>query len=105
MIYTQTFCRAQLLAAKAAYGFSHIRKDDFMKLNKGLEIAFLLVGVLTVLEFIFLRGMFTWLIATTAVIAIGAVNVVFKAKQKEWLQAGLYILCSFALCMGYFAFL
>ncbi|GEM_PF-5353874 len=34
-----------------------------MKVVKYFQIAFLVVGMLTSLEFIFIRGMFTWLIA------------------------------------------
>lgn len=76
-----------------------------MKVNKTLEILFLIVGLLTALEFIFVRGMFTWLIAVAAVIAIGTLNIVFKLKHKEWLSACLYLLSSIALCMGYFVLL
>ena len=60
------------------------------------------MGTLTALEFIFLRGMFTWLIVVTAVIVVGSLNVIINIKDKEWLQASLYILSTIALCMGYF---
>ena len=73
-----------------------------MKIAKYFQIAFLVVGALTALEFIFLRGLFTWLIAVTAVIVVGSLNVIINIKDKEWLQASLYILSTIALCMGYF---
>ncbi len=74
-----------------------------MKLQKNLQIAFLIVGALVALEFIFVRGLFTWLIAVFAIIAVGGINVVVNAIKKEWLQSALFLLCTIALCMGYFA--
>lgn len=73
-----------------------------MKASKYLQVAFLVVGVLTVLEFVFIRGMFTWLIAVAAITVVGVLNVIVSMKNKEALQASLYILSTIALCMGYF---
>lgn len=73
-----------------------------MKTAKYYQIAFLVVGTLASIEFIFLRGMFTWLIAAIAVIVVGGLNVIINIKHKEWLQAYLYMLSTIALCMGYF---
>lgn len=73
-----------------------------MKNIKYLQYAFLIVGVLAVFEFIFVRGMFTWLISVAAVIVVGSLNVIVGIKNKEWLQALHYILSIIALCMGYF---
>ncbi len=74
-----------------------------MKLKKAAFIAFLIVGFITVLEFVFVRGMFTWLIVVIATAVVGIVNIVISLKDKEWLQALLFLLASIALCMGYFA--
>lgn len=38
-------------------------------MKRSFQIAYLAVGALTVLEFLFVRGMFTWLIMTIAVAA------------------------------------
>ncbi|WP_240377951.1 hypothetical protein [Bacillus piscicola] len=73
-----------------------------MKSIKYLQVAFLFVGVLAVLEFTLIRGMFSWLIAVAAVIVVGSLNVIVNFKHKEWLHALLYILSTVALCMGYF---
>lgn len=73
-----------------------------MKASKYFQIAFLIVGVLVALEFIFIRGMFTWLIAVAAIMLVGALNIIVSIKHKEWLQAALYILSTIAFCMGYF---
>lgn len=74
-----------------------------MKLKQGAQIAFLLVGALTVLEFVFVRGMFTWLIAVAAVAVVAAVNVVLACRDKDVLGALHYVLTAVALCMGYLA--
>lgn len=73
-----------------------------MKFKKSLEVLFLVVGILAVLEFICIRGMFTWFIAVAAVIIIGTLNIIVSLKYKEWLQACLYMLSIIALCMGYY---
>ena len=72
-----------------------------MSKSKYMQIAFLVVGTLTALEFIFVRGMFTWLIAVAAVLIIGVINVIANLTQKQILNALMYILCTVAICMGY----
>ena len=73
-----------------------------MKLRKALQITFLVVGLLTVLEFLFVRGMFTWLVAVAATAAAGLGNVAISLRDRRFCDAALYALCSVALCMGYF---
>ena len=68
-----------------------------------LEILYLVIGCLTVLEFLFVRGLFTWLIAVIAVGIVGAANILLSCKEKDWGKALLYLLCSAALCMGYWS--
>lgn len=74
-----------------------------MNWKQGAQIAYLAVGALTVLEFLFLRGMFTWLVMVLAVTALGAVNIVLSVRDRAWGQALHYLLTSVALCMGYLA--
>ncbi len=74
-----------------------------MKKGRKFEIAFLIIALLTILEFTFVRGLFTWLIVVAATILVGSINVIFKLVRKEWIYAGLYTVCTIALCMGYFA--
>ncbi len=71
------------------------------KLQNTLQIAFLIIGVLTALEFIFVKGLFTWLIAVGATAIVGLANVFMALKNKEWIQACFYLLLIVALCMGY----
>ena len=70
--------------------------------QKRWEYLFLLVGVLTILEFVYVRGMFTWLIAVAAVITVGLINIAYQLKGKAWSSAALYLITMTALCMGYF---
>lgn len=72
-----------------------------MNRAKYSQITFLVIGTLTALEFIFIRGMFTWLIAVAAMVIVGGINVIISMKHKEPLQAALYLLSTVALCMGY----
>ncbi len=76
-----------------------------MKPKNNLQIAFLIVGTLAALEFIFVRGLFTWLLAVGAVILVGGLNILLGLKNKEWMQVGFYLLLTVSLCMGYFALL
>ena len=70
--------------------------------RKACQIIFLIVGFLTVLEFLFVRGMFTWLMAVMATVTAGGWNLVVALIDKRWLDACMYLICSVALCMGYF---
>ena len=45
--------------------------------------------------------MFTWLIMTIAVAAAGAANILLACRDREFLGALQYLLCSVALTMGY----
>lgn len=73
--------------------------------NRGLafslQIAFLAVGALTILEFVFVQGMFTFLIAVGACILVGGANIAVCCKERNWMQALLYLVSTAALCMGY----
>lgn len=60
---------------------------------------------LTVLEFIFIKGMFTWLLMCSLVILTGAINILYMIKAKDWMRASLYLLTIVALCMGYISYL
>ncbi|KAA0955490.1 hypothetical protein FQ087_12825 [Sporosarcina sp. ANT_H38] len=64
-------------------------------------ILFLVVGFLTVLEFIFIAGMFTWIIMVISICIIGLINISIEIKNRQYLQAILYLLAITALVMGY----
>lgn len=73
-----------------------------MKNKNIFQILFLIIGFITVLEFIFVKGMFTWFIVVALTLISGIINIVIEAKNKQWSQAVLYLLTIIALCMGYF---
>lgn len=73
-----------------------------MKFSRIMDAIFLLVGVLTILEFIYVRGMFTWFIAVVATIIAGAIEIFYSLKEKQFMKAALVLLSVVALCMGYF---
>lgn len=67
------------------------------------DILFIIVGVLTILEFTFIRGLFTWLMVVFLSIGVGSINIILQLKDKNFTQAALYTICTIALCMGYMA--
>lgn len=73
-----------------------------MKARNIWGILFLVIGVLTVLEFIFIRGMFTWLMMVALVSVVGLVNIVLSLRARRFYAAAHFLLTSVALVMGYF---
>lgn len=69
------------------------------------SILFLIVGGITVLEFLFIQGMFTSLIVMFAVFVLGIVNIILSLKNQQYVSALHYVLTSIALCMGYITLL
>ena len=78
-----------------------LKGEREMKLDKIFEIAYLVIGVLVVLEFMLVRGQFTWLIAAGAIGICGLVNMLLSMKNADFMKAALYVLCTVGLCMGY----
>ncbi|WP_417043870.1 hypothetical protein [Dysosmobacter sp.] len=73
-----------------------------MRAKLAFQITFLLVGFLTVLEFVALRGQFAWVVMVAATVAFGLINILLFCRDREWLPALHYLLTTTALCMGYF---
>ena len=73
-----------------------------MQKEKFCALLFLAVGIVTVWEFVFVQGMFTWLPMVTLVILSGGINVILALRRSDWIGAALFTLCVVALCMGYF---
>lgn len=72
-----------------------------MKFKKIFEVLFFIVGVLTVLETIYVQGMFTWLIMCVLTIATGLINIVWEIKDKNYSNAFHFALTTVALNLGY----
>ena len=73
-----------------------------MRAKLAFQITFLLVGFLTVLEFVALRGQFAWVVMVSAAVIFGLLNILLFCRDREWLSALHYLLTTVALCMGYF---
>lgn len=72
------------------------------KASKVIDILFLVVTILSLCEFIFVRGMFTWLISVFALLFIGIIEIIFCIKNKACYKAALVALVVIAICSGYF---
>ena len=70
-------------------------------IQRTVEILFLITGALAILEFIFVRGMFTGVFMVLAVLVIGVVDMIVKLVSKKYLEAVHCIITTIALCMGY----
>ncbi len=79
--------------------------NRWVKKSNTSEVLYLVIAVLVIIEFNFIQGLFTWLIAVGAITFIGIVNIVLQIIEKNLMKASLYTICTLALCMGYFQFL
>lgn len=71
------------------------------KASKVIDVLFLVVAILSLCEFIFIRGMFTWLISVFAVLLLGFLEIIFCIKNKVYYKASLVALVVVAICSGY----
>lgn len=62
------------------------------KTSKLISVIFVVIALLSLCEYIFIRGMFTWLISLISVAIMGIVNIIFQAKEKNWLGTILTII-------------
>lgn len=70
-------------------------------MQKFLNILFLIIAVLTMLEYYFICGIFTGTIMLTASLLSGLANLFYSASHKRFNEAILYGISSAALCIGY----
>ena len=70
-------------------------------MKKLLNIIFIIIAVLTMLEFFFISGMFTGPIMMVLIVIIGIANTVYSITQKETNESILYLICTISLCLGY----
>lgn len=72
------------------------------KTEKIAAVIFLVVGVMTVLEYVLIQGMFTAPLMIAISIIAGVVNIVIALIHKKYMNTLFYILLTVALNMGYF---
>lgn len=74
-------------------------------MGKFLKITFIIIAILTIFEFLFVRGLFTSVLALIASSIVGIINILFAAKEKQYNEAILYAIATIALNMGYYVFM
>lgn len=70
-------------------------------MKKTLNILFIIVAILTILEYSFICGTFTGPLMMLFIIVIGLVNTIYAVVKSNINEASLYIICTIALCVGY----
>ena len=101
MLILIIFLAAILALAFAAFNFASVKKLD-EGTDKMQEIASAIrAGSNAFMNYEY-KVLYS-VVAVVAIIAVGALNTFINIKNKEWLQAALYVLSTIALCMGYFA--
>lgn len=71
------------------------------RFGKVFKILFIIVSILTVLEYMFVTGMFTSVLCLMLVDIVGVVNVIVSLKEKKFNEAFLYLIASISISMGY----
>jgi hypothetical protein len=78
-----------------------IRRILMERFGKVFKILFIIVSILTVLEYMFVTGMFTSVLCLMLVDIVGVVNVIVSLKEKKFNEAFLYLIASIGISMGY----
>lgn len=76
-------------------------ENQSSRIEKICAVIFLVIGVLTILEYIFIKGMFTAPLMILLSAVIGIVNIVVAIIKKKPFNVLFYILLTVALNMGY----
>ncbi|MFR1052112.1 MAG: hypothetical protein ACOX67_02630 [Oscillospiraceae bacterium] len=70
-------------------------------MKKASNIAFIAVSVATILEYLFVCGMFTGPLMMMLALIVGAINVAVSIRDRDYHVAVLYVIATVSLCMGY----
>ena len=71
------------------------------RFSKMLKILFIVMAAMVVLEYMFIQGLFTSLIALVLIDIVGVINMIISAKEKRLNETLLYVIATVALSMGY----
>lgn len=66
-------------------------------------ILYIAVGAVTILEYLYVKGMFTGPLMMGLVAMVGLTNIVLEIASKKYIYALNYLISSIGLCMGYIA--
>ncbi len=67
------------------------------------SILYIAVGAVTILEYLYVKGMFTGPLMMGLVAMVGLTNIVLEIASKKYIYALNYLISSIGLCMGYIA--
>lgn len=73
------------------------------KAERIIDILFVLVAVLAIAELMFVRGMFTWILAAGAVCIVSIAEAILSALSKSTMKMVMAILFALAIVAGYAA--
>lgn len=65
------------------------------------SIIFIIIGILTILEFLFIQGMFTGPFMLFLVAISGIINFVLEVKDRNYIYSVIYLISTAGLSMGY----
>ena len=71
-------------------------------MKRFVDILFVIVALLAICEFLFVRGLFTWLIALISIILVGIIKVINNLIHKNYYEAILSMIVVISICSGYF---
>ena len=71
------------------------------RFGKVFKILFIIVSILTVLEYMFVTGMFTSVLCLMLVDIVGVVNVIVSLREKKFNEACLYLRASIGISIRY----
>lgn len=75
------------------------------KLENIAEISFLIIGFITVLEYMLVRGLFTAFIMMALSVIAGVINCLLALVYKKYMNFLFFLLLTIALNMGYIVLL
>lgn len=71
------------------------------KVSKLFKTIYLILAIITILEYLFVSGMFTSIIVLVLIDAAGVINLCFSLKEKNYFEAALFVVATAGLSMGY----
>ncbi len=71
-------------------------------MKKIINVTFIIIAILAILEYYFIAGLFTGPIMIGAICIAGVVKIFYSFAHREWNETILSALVTIAICIGYF---
>ena len=75
------------------------------KVSKIIDVLFIIVTLLSLYEYNFMLGMFSWILSFGLIVLFGIIQIIFSLLNKSYYKALLVLLLVVSICSGYIAFL